>query len=185
MIALALTALTVAPTLTGAWIWLQCHLDDRRTWAAELDTWHSPPVTEPREELTELPRRVPAVPAEWGPGEEGEQVPTALVERVAEGLRRLGGDSYVGRHRRETAIGSSAQQARIGALKEPTDAFDALVAATWDTGERRLLESATEWWCASCRYGLDRERRHVSCTGCLCECQQRLIGQPGMVVAGQ
>lgn len=172
----------------------QLHADTRWTrHRVEMDRLTAPlPVV--REELAE-PEPVRRVPGEALRAEgfvdtgrpAGPAPDTLLLERVAAGLRGLDSDlianEYEGRHRGDdrNVIGSSAQEAGRRALREPTDAFDAIIAYGWDTGEREALA----WRCGSCTVGRERERRHQSCPGCGCPCRapQVMIGRPPLVGA--
>jgi hypothetical protein len=74
--------------------------------------------------LAALRTCTPSARRRWAQADD-ERIAAALVETV-----------YVGRHRYGTAKGTCAQQAH---WDTPTGQFEALVATTWTTGERRLL----------------------------------------------
>lgn len=153
--AVGYVSLTVTAGLLLGAIPLQLHVDTRRSWAAEMETWRSRgPLPPAREELTGLPRRAPVQPQD---DEQAGRPSTELVERVLVALRqwepRHASDvpadtpvAYVGRH-------------AAAVLGEVTQEFRRIMAVEF--GAQR---------CDSCTVGYDWEPRHVSCVGCSCPC---------------
>lgn len=167
LIVAAISALAAA-ALVGA-IPLQLHLDTRRSWTAELETWHSPELADlppARAQLTELPRRTPIQPQD---GAAVDQPATELVERLLAGLRGWDG----GRHRLGEAPGRESQQAR---WNTPTGQFWAIV-------DFNALDEP----CTHCSTPEEGERPHAGCPGCACPCgiaEPLPVGVDGYTIAG-
>lgn len=132
-----------AAALVGA-IPLQLHLDTRSSWAAEMETWHSPGLVD------ELPHRTPVQPHD---GERVDEPSTELVERLLTGLRQWD----AGRHRLGEAPGTETQRAW---WNTNTGQFFLIVADLGDLHEP----------CSHCAAPEDGERPHASCPGCACPC---------------
>jgi hypothetical protein len=142
MIALVFSVLALIPL--GS-IPLQLHLDTRRAWAAEMETWHGANVEAlpaPRVDLAyPLPVSPMDLPARW------DTQALASVELV----------NSRARHRIGEAPGTAAQRAR---WNTPTGQFWLIVEQLGDLEEP----------CSHCAAPEDGERPHAGCPGCACPC---------------
>jgi hypothetical protein len=160
MIALVFSVLALIPL--GS-IPLQLHLDTRRAWAAEMETWHGADVEAlpaPRVDLTfPLPVSPMDLPARW------DTQALASVELV----------NSRARHRIGEAPGTVAQRAR---WNTPTGQFWLIVEQLGDLEEP----------CSHCAAPEDGERPHAGCPGCACPCSTAPplpAGVEGHAIAGR
>lgn len=146
MIALVFSVLALIPL--GS-IPLQLHLDTRRAWAAEMETWHGADVEALPEPRVDLAFPVPVSPMDL-PARDATftyQGPSRVREVV--GRHRLGGEAG--------APGTVAQRAR---WNTPTGQFWLIVEQLGDLEEP----------CSHCAAPEDGERPHAGCPGCACPC---------------